>query len=959
MAETAVIILEPKTYDPSTAAITETQHDLTSVTPESICTPESEATETALPQDSAEKAMPAEAEAVSLEGLREADIDNEKPQSEAQAREIEQSQEEMLPVSEDFATAIYKEAEIEVEAEEDAQEPLVAAITSLEVVEERSHETPEEIHSKYEDEEVALPASGDVSVFSHQEELHEEPAHEELVIEETTLEDEKEAATEQENIELHNEAVLPTTEKGIPSIAIHTPAMTENELHDAAAVQAEAPINETLSKDATQEISITVDADKHVMDESSEVDEVREAPEVTEVSKVSWGSEQVLSVEVDDIQQDAVIDSSTTETVEESAHTAPSPTEVTLAAVALSLDHEDDLENHIQDTREDDQEAVQVDVHEQSLGRVPLLETVHEGLSNDSVLHDTVMEADEHVEVLPKPVIEHTRAEGDTVPGISGQADAVQEYADYETTHPETAHGPESELHEQAARQVESLAGGLMEQTEQLEQTNSAELHGQEPSVAIETYTIPYESSHYASPNPSPLPHESFNKQAIQSLDEELGGVFSDWDETEEGIHGTTAQAEHLADARLNVQEDKEHSPEAESPAPMHGQDHFLNDDSEEAAGFVTVIDYADEEQALNVEHTAEAEHIPEDMDMGVLHPRNADIPQTPTTVIGVSHEADNNTSLDETSRLDVDHHPVTPDASTPVASHFESLSNNRDASQSEPVTPPGQTPTVSHYQDKILGEAAFVPRDVTHVPWRERSSISSNSNSNSIDATPGSVRSEATLSTMSDSPPANNSNASSPWAAAIESTGAAPDIGSLAGRRALVGHQDNLFIRSSWSGTPSVHGQGSSFELEDEKRLILGRQLDYYNNNNSGDDGPVLDAEKTALALDAMQQPSFLSGPKSDSGRPNSIASSSPSSLFKRMRSIFEPPNGAASETDTDATASSHDLSPSTGHPVEGELPLRKTTQQDTNKDNDDDDDLNERSSLLPAAPAVGVSSY
>ncbi|CAK7210574.1 hypothetical protein SCUCBS95973_000833 [Sporothrix curviconia] len=546
---------------------------------------------------------------------------------------------------------------------------------------------------------------------------------------------------------------------------------------------------------------------------------------------------------------------------------------------------------------------------------------------------------------------------------------------------------------------------------EPTEHNNTTEWQYQEPYVAPETYAYPYAaaqeyvdygSSYYASAqqslDPSPVFHEAFGEPILdesmvfsehgsaagenipQSLDQELGNLDGSDTEDEGG------QADHASVVFQIAHQEPAPAPEAENAATMHGQDDLFEDDNEGSSGSIGSADNDQDHHDQNEqvhgleEHVPEAEHLPE-----VTHkssPHDIDMPQTPTTIVMVSHDMDEAISgndITETS-LVAGQRPTTPDASTPVATQFKGLANSRHAPQIEeqqqqqqvPVTPPRQTASIYAVTDEdILGEADFLPRDVTHVPWRERGSISSTS----IDATPGSVRSQATVSTMSAS---SSFSSPSPWSAAVVAAAATHNMNSHAGGRSITtNHQDDPFIRNSWSGTPSGHSQGDdAAEHEGDDELILGRdkslgrQLDY--------NGPILNAAKGGLALDAVQPPQ-LPPSSTNSGRPHSIASSSPSSLFQRMRSIFEPPNGGApggpgtmtgtllqSVTATSTpTASLRDPYPATSDSTnrlveESSTRGMKGGDLDSHGGNgdDDDDQFNEKSSLLQAAPTAGMPS-
>ncbi|CAK7216656.1 hypothetical protein SBRCBS47491_002902 [Sporothrix bragantina] len=821
---------------------------------------------------------------------------------------------------------------------------------------------------------------------NHGEPMHEESLHKDLTQKEQfhdgpTHEEPEEKPIEQVKHDMHSEPDLPTTDTDIPSIAIHTTDMTEEEIKKAVSPELKAS-HENFSEEAAQEPNADDEGDHDGMHEIQKVDEVEET--FTE----SVASEHRPPEESEEPYTDAFIDHSVAK-----AHEEPAQLTSGLADEALS---------HTTET---------VDYHKDVHENVPASDTaqVHETSPPDSNTNTPIILSEEPEivqspgEIIEIPAENHTHPKEEVSSDVTGHAQHAQDSPSHEFPVPEAiSHDSDhpsdvdstQEIYEAEETHENNVKGVQSELTEQV---NATEWHYQEPYVAPETYAYPYAvtqeyvdygSSYYASAqqslDPSPVFHEAFGEpildermvfddshsavgeQHVQSLDQELGELDAD-----EGTDGEEEQTIH-ADTSQEVQQ--EPSTEAENAATMHGQDDLFDDDSEGSAGSLDSEGPTDhghghdeQEHDVELEHASETDHPPE-----ISHkflPHDADMPQTPTTIVDISHNTNEEAGASQEDDLDetiivTDQRPVTPDASTPVASQFRGLANSRHAPQNEqhqhqqqevPMTPPRQTASIYAVTDEdILGEAEFLPRDVTHVPWRERGSISSNS----IDATPGSVRSQATLSTMSAS---SSFSSPSPWSAAVVAAAATHNMGSNASARAA-SHQDDPFIRSSWSGTPS----GGH---EDDDGLILGRgkslgrQLNY--------NGPIHDAEQTALVLDTVQKP--LPPSVTDGGRPKSIASSSPSSLFQRMRSIFEPPNGAAPGTNTGPllqsvtavstpTTSLRDPYPatrSTSNRLVEEGFIRGVSGGETTDDHDDDeedDQINEKSSLLQAAPATKI---
>ncbi|ERT01217.1 hypothetical protein HMPREF1624_02459 [Sporothrix schenckii ATCC 58251] len=386
----------------------------------------------------------------------------------------------------------------------------------------------------------------------------------------------------------------------------------------------------------------------------------------------------------------------------------------------------------------------------------------------------------------------------------------------------------------------------------------------------------------------------------------------------------------------------------------MHGQDDLFDDDSEESAGSIDSSDSANPEelagqdQDTSQEDELVHESLPHQEHDNRLFERldeepyevsqDTEVLQTPTMIVGDSHSVNTVTSPEN-------ERPVTPDASTPRASHFKGLANSRHApkqQQHEPVTPPRQTAV---HNDEGFDGIDFLPRDVTHVPWQERDG--------SIDATPGSVRSQATLSTSASS----SFGTPSPWSAGTVTT-MTPGTGAIISGNSVP--QDDPFIRASWSSSPEG-GHGSGYSHGDDHDIIPNRGKSIGQLNYSYNGRAVNDPEKKDVVLAANLTP------QPNNSRPSSaVATSSPTSLFQRMRNIFEPPqNGTAQGTPVKPAtpaASSSDAFPAIGNtpnrPVD--RGFRGGTQaMDSHRlgdgagvdDLDADDLFNEKSSLLQAS--------
>ncbi|KIH92671.1 hypothetical protein SPBR_02550 [Sporothrix brasiliensis 5110] len=402
---------------------------------------------------------------------------------------------------------------------------------------------------------------------------------------------------------------------------------------------------------------------------------------------------------------------------------------------------------------------------------------------------------------------------------------------------------------------------------------------------------------------------------------------------------------------------DKDIVPEAENAATMHGQDDLFDDDSEESAGSIDSSDSANPEELVGQDQDTSQEYelvhesLPHQGHDNRLFKQldeepyevsqDTEVLQTPTTIVGDSHSVNTVTSPEY-------ERPVTPDASTPRASYFKGLANSRHApkqqqqQQYEPVTPPRQTAV---HNDKGFDGIDFLPRDVTHVPWQKRDG--------SIDVTPGSVRSQATLSTSASS----SFGTPSPWSAGTVTT-MTPGTSAIISGNSVP--QDDPFIRASWSSSPEG-GHGSGYSQGDDHDIIPSRGKSIGQLNYSYNGQTVNDPEMKDLVLAVSQTP------QSNNSRPSSVvATSSPTSLFQRMRNIFEPPqNGTAQGTPVKPTtpaASSSDAFPAIGNatnrPVDRDF--RRGTQatdsrqlaDDAGVDDLDADDLfNEKSSLLQAS--------
>ncbi|OAA67083.1 hypothetical protein SPI_01659 [Niveomyces insectorum RCEF 264] len=237
---------------------------------------------------------------------------------------------------------------------------------------------------------------------------------------------------------------------------------------------------------------------------------------------------------------------------------------------------------------------------------------------------------------------------------------------------------------------------------------------------------------------------------------------------------------------------------------------------------------------------------------------------------------------------------PTTPDL--PAVVSYKGLASSRHAPKQDlddpqqqqqqqqqlqqqqvtPVTPPRQTAgqavcyqgsDMPVHDDNDIDN--LVPRDVTHVSWlQERGGGGSE---NDVATSPESARSQATPSAPS---LANSSNSASPWTATT---------------------------------TPRTGGVGHPEEDEDEddgrrRTVPLGQALGYY-------DGPVVAVgDEKSRALEKVILPAVVDwtaeeqhqhrlpqptdAPSQPSTHAGSIANPAPSSLFQRMRNIFEPVN-------------------------------------------------------------------
>ncbi|EPE10967.1 hypothetical protein F503_06062 [Ophiostoma piceae UAMH 11346] len=277
----------------------------------------------------------------------------------------------------------------------------------------------------------------------------------------------------------------------------------------------------------------------------------------------------------------------------------------------------------------------------------------------------------------------------------------------------------------------------------------------------------------------------------------------------------------------------KEKEP-AENAVTVHGQDDLF-DVNNESDGSISseFVDSPREDQF-------EYDNISIDASGNVIVQHRspvlaeAEVPETPTTIVGdaQSHDADAEDQAIDVAR------PVTPEST-----HFRGLASSRHAPADDlpaPVTPPQ---LYDGDDDDPSMDDEFMPRDVTHISWGEHN----------IYTTPGSVRSEATVSEASLSATPYNSG---------------HDL-----------HDNEPFIRNSWVDTPP------DSVLNSRNKAL--RQLDYA---LSLDTTTPTNTPPTTAMLQQQQQPK---------SRPSSIAAVSPSILFQRMRSIFEPANGASAAGD------------------------------------------------------------
>ena len=218
----------------------------------------------------------------------------------------------------------------------------------------------------------------------------------------------------------------------------------------------------------------------------------------------------------------------------------------------------------------------------------------------------------------------------------------------------------------------------------------------------------------------------------------------------------------------------------------------------------------------------------------------------------------------------------------------FRGLADSRHAPPraQDPVTPPRQTwPRPDAGADDDVGADPFAPRDVTHVPWHSRT-----------DSTPLSLHSQTTLSSSSPPSPIHAALAADNHEPVIRDSWPAPV------------HQ-NLLARMAAGESPGRRPRTDS----------LGGQSDYdaFRYEPSGGAKSPLATRWAAASTRQLQlqQPEPPVTPPAS--QRNSVVgggpSSSPSSLFQKMRSIFEQPG-----TDADAAGRTDGASPRS-RPVSG----------------------------------------
>ncbi len=212
----------------------------------------------------------------------------------------------------------------------------------------------------------------------------------------------------------------------------------------------------------------------------------------------------------------------------------------------------------------------------------------------------------------------------------------------------------------------------------------------------------------------------------------------------------------------------------------------------------------------------------------------------------------------------------------SPVTPH-RGLSESRHAPAKRPlpVTPPQQTALA---QPRDEEEEAFAPRDVTLVPWHARH-----------DSVPASLHSQTTLSS---SPP-------SPVRSSVPTDGHEPAIRDSWTEAAPTPSPDphlrHMYLSGmSGGGTPGRVRSGS----------LLQQQPDYdpfkYSPGGGGE-GPRNSSNHSPLAArwaTRAGDPAAITPPlrRGSVSQRYPVASSPPSSLFQKMRSIFEPPPGGSS---------------------------------------------------------------
>lgn len=472
------------------------------------------------------------------------------------------------------------------------------------------------------------------------------------------------------------------------------------------------------------------------------------------------------------------------------------------------------------------------------------------------------------------------------------------------------------------------------------------------------------------------LEHESIRGNAHQENDV----MISDQDSTgrDSDNAGQYLEAESL------VKEIEQREPvlgvqgrvsEAENAVTAHGQDSLLENDSEgltfhehtEGRSGDVTEGHKDDTTGLIVEHTPRYEA--------------GELPETPTTIVGTLHDEEPVSSsikknTEEQQEQETPVHSEEPadgehvfgvvpaeaeqyvpehgEPNTPESDRFsepqitladgnppnpERLADSRHSPEPEyekhlqmvPTTPPrpalpgrAEWETPAYSDDDIAESTMFAPRDVTNMSWQ----------GHGVEATPGSMRSEATMSASS--PP--NSPRTGPTGSDYENyTGL-----------------DEPFVRSSQSSTPDYAPHDGPLSASRGQPLA---KLDYGHVMAVDEKGFAIETDSSIaeeqLQPQASERPPLVL-PRS---RPSSIATSN---VFQKMRSMFEPPDAGSSMAKRDSVSSS---TSQLSTPRLKQVPQPSTSAEADKGYQDEDDEadaaVSERSSLLQSATTSMPTNY